>query len=365
MSQKQTKANFMSDNAAGATPKVMAALQDANVGKAPAYGNDTWTERATGAIRDVLEAPNAEVLLTATGTAANALALATITPPYGAIYCHPQAHINSDECGAPEFYTSGAKLVLVEGEHGKIKPEDLNALLEEGGRGVHHVKPATVSLSQSTEAGTVYSVDEVRAIADVAHAHGLKLHMDGARFANALIATGASPCELSWKAGVDILSFGLSKNGGLSAEAVVQFNPVPMEAGKAKGGAKGDVTDLEFRRKRAGHLVSKMRFIAAQWIGALDGGDWLKTASHANARAAELADGLTSLKAAELMHPVEANEVFVRLASSIADQLEADGFGFYRWQNTPAGVTLRLVTAFDTTEDETAEFLDAVRRHLG
>lgn len=357
MSQKQTKANFMSDNAAGATPKVMAALQDANVGKAPAYGNDTWTAQATQAIRDVLEAPNAEVLLTATGTAANALALATITPPYGAIYCHPQAHINSDECGAPEFYTSGAKLVLVEGEHGKIKPEDLNALLDEGGRGVHHVKPATVSISQSTEAGTVYSVDEVRAIADVAHAFGLKLHMDGARFANALVAAGASPCELSWKAGVDILSFGLSKNGGLSAEAVVQFNPAPVEAGK--------VTDLEFRRKRAGHLVSKMRFIAAQWIGALHGGDWLKTASHANARATELADGLKGMKAAELIHPVEANEVFVRLASSIADQLEADGYGFYRWQSAPGSVTLRLVTAFDTTEAETAEFLDAVRRHLG
>lgn len=357
MSPETSKANFMSDNAAGATPKVMAAVQAANGGRAQAYGNDAWSDQATHAIRGVLGTPGAEVLLTATGTAANALALATITPPYGAIFCHAEAHINMDECGAPEFYTGGAKLVLIDGDHGKFTAGQLKAALDEGGRGVHHVKPAAVSISQSSEAGTVYSVDEVRAIADVAHALGLKLHMDGARFANAVVATGASPAELSWQAGVDILSFGLSKNGGLSAEAVVQFDGPAKEAGA--------ITDLEFRRKRGGHLVSKMRFIAAQWIGALEDDDWLKTAANANARARQLADGLQGLSAVKLIHPAQANELFVRMASRVVDQLEADGFGFYRWRSEAGAVTLRLVTAFDTSEDEVADFLRAVRQHLG
>ena len=347
-------ANFMSDNASGASVKILAALSEANEGWARAYGGDDLTARAEAVILELFGAPDGLALLTATGTAANALALAAICPPYGAIYCHDEAHINVDECAAPEFFTGGAKLVTLTGEHGKLSAAELNDRLSEPNRGVHQVKPAAVSISQATEAGTVYTLDEIAAIADVAHSHGLKLHMDGARLANALVALDVDPKAMR-EAGVDVLSFGLSKNGALMAEAVVAF-----DASDAMR------VDLAYRRKRGGHLVSKMRFIAAQWLAALDGGHWLENATLANARAAELGHGLAALDGATLAHPVEANTVFCNLARTTADALEADGFGFYRWDESDDApdLTVRLVTAFNTEPEAVEAFIASAKRHM-
>src|SRR6185312_1799022 len=238
----------------------------------------------------------------ATGTAANALALAALTPPWGAIYCHEAAHIQSDECGAPEFFAAGAKLLPLAGEDAKLMPATVEAALLERGV-VHHVQPSALSISQATEAGTLYRPAEIAALGALARRHGLALHMDGARFANAVAALGCAPADLTWRAGVDALSFGATKNGALAAEAVIFFDPAKA-------------ADLAYRRKRAGHLFSKMRFLSAQLDAYLADGLWLRNARHANAMAARLGQGLARLPGARLVHPVEANEVFVELAEA-------------------------------------------------
>ncbi|HYG85727.1 MAG TPA: low specificity L-threonine aldolase [Azospirillum sp.] len=323
--------DFRSDNVAGAAPEVVDALAQAARGTASSYGEDAWTARLKTQLAGLFETEVA-VFPVATGTAANALALAAMTPPYGAIYCHEDAHINVDECGAPELFTGGAKLVGLKGPGGKLTPATLESALAGAGRGVvHHVQPAALSLSQATESGTVYRPDEVAELSDLAHRAGLAVHVDGARFANAVVRLGCTPAELTWKAGVDALSLGGTKGGCLAAEAVVIFNPALAE-------------DFGYLRKRGGHLLSKMRFVSAQLESWLAGDLWLRLARHANAMADRMAAGLAALPGVEVAYPVEANEVFVRLPETAVAALETAGFRFHRWN----GTLLRLVTAFDT-----------------
>ncbi len=341
--------NFCSDNTAGAAPEIMAALADANAGQATSYGDDDLTGRLAERFGEVFETDVA-VFPVATGTAANALALAAMAPPFGAIYCHREAHIAVDECGAPEFYSGGAKLVPLDGANGKLDAEGLAGVLAGAGAGVvHHVQPAALSLTQQTECGTVYGVDEVAALCEVARGHGIGAHMDGARFANALVHLGCAPADVTWRAGVEVLSFGATKNGALAAEAIVVFKPELAR-------------ELGYRRKRAGHLLSKMRFVSAQLDAYLDGGLWLRNAGHANRLAAVLAQGMASVAGAELIYPVEGNQVFVRLGEPVIAALLADGFAFHRWGGE-GDATVRLVTAFNTAEEDVAAIVDAARRH--
>ncbi len=345
--------NFLSDNTAGAAPAVMEAVLRANDGREASYGADEISRRLTRRFSDLFE-KDVVVHPVLTGTAANALSIATLCPPWGAVLCHAGAHIHVDECGAPEFF-SGAKLVPVDGPGGKLTPAGLSAALGHFQPGfVHHVQPRMVSLTQATELGTAYAPDEIAAISAVASEREMVVHMDGARFANAVAGLGRSPAELTWKSGVDVLSFGATKNGALAAEAVIVFNPHL-------------VADFEYRRKRSGHLVSKMRFVSAQLDAMLDGGLWLSLAGQANAMARRLEAGLKSIQGVVIAHPVEANEVFFTLPDQGArERLEKQGARFYVWSPAHEPVPLiRLVCAFSTTQAEVDAFLAATRRTLG
>lgn len=337
--------NFMSDNAAGAAPEIIAALARANDGMAASYGGDTVTARLTEKLSTFFEKEVA-VFPVATGTAANALALATLTPHYGAVFCHEGSHIHVDECGAPEFY-SGAKLVPLAGAQGKLTVTGLKSSLAHFNRGfVHHVQPATISITQATELGTVYTPGEVSALSQFAAHEKLALHMDGARFANALAHLKCSPAEVTWKAGLDALSFGATKNGALGAEAVIFFDPARA-------------ADISYRRKKAGHLFSKMRFLSAQIEAMLDNGLWLRLASNANAMATRLSEGLQVLSGYAIVQPVQANEVFVKVPSEAAmKSLEGAGAKFYLWEPVTDGRPLiRLVCSFATSAQEVDAFI--------
>lgn len=338
--------NFCSDNVTGVSPEILQALAAANGGAAASYGADAITERLQRRFMELFEHEVA-VFPVATGTAANALALATLTPPYGVIYGHGEAHFHVDECGAPEFYTGGAKLTVLGGEHAKITPATLAAAVT--GKGVvHHSQPATVSLTQATEAGTVYKSDEIGGIAEVCRQHGLAFHVDGARFANAVAALNRSPADLTWRSGVEALSFGATKNGAMAAEAVVFFDPAKA-------------ADFAFRRKRGGHLFSKMRFLSAQLDAYLADDLWLRNARHANRMATRLAEGLAGVAGARLRHPVEANEIFAELPEPVIRGLFAAGFLFHRWGGE-TDTCVRLVTAFDTAPADVESFLAAAKR---
>jgi threonine aldolase len=343
--------NFRSDNEVGAHSRIVEAVGRAFAsGSAPSYGADDWTHRVEHRLRDLFEKPDLVAFPVATGTAANVLSLACCTPSWGAIYCHPQAHIAVDEANAPEFFTSGAKLCLIDGAAGKIDPKKLAEALAQPVYGVvHHPQPAAVSITQATECGTVYAPEEIAALASSTHRHGLKLHMDGARFANALSFVGCAPAELSWKAGVDVLSLGATKNGALAAEAVVFF-----DAGLAR--------EFEFRRKRGGHLLSKMRFLSAQLDAYLADGLWLDNAHHANAMARRLVAGLSALKGTQLLYPVHANEIFVVLPAHMHDELQAAGAQYHPWpSDRPGERAFRLVTAFDTDPKDVDRFLSIAK----
>ncbi|MDP1748659.1 MAG: low specificity L-threonine aldolase [Reyranella sp.] len=343
--------NFRSDNEVGAHPAIIEAVRRAfSSGTAPSYGADDWTHRVEQRLRELFERPDLVAFPVATGTAANVLSLACCTPPWGAIFCHPAAHISVDEANGPEFFTSGAKLCPVDGPAGKIDPRKLAATLAEPVYGVvHHPQPAAVSITQATECGAVYGPEEVAAIATSTHRHGLKLHMDGSRFGNALAFVGCTPAELSWKAGVDVLSFGATKNGAMAAEAVVFFN-----ADLAR--------EFEFRRKRGGHLLSKMRFLSSQLDAYLTDGLWLANARHANAMARRLVAGLTPLKGTQLLYPVEANEIFVVLPAHMHDALAAGGAQYHPWpSDRPGERAFRLVTAFDTSPADVDQFLSIAK----
>lgn len=341
--------NFKSDNVSGIAPEILAALAGANAGAAPSYGDDAITARLTRRFCELFEREVA-VFPVATGTAANALALAAVMPAWGVVYCHEDSHIQTDECGAPEFFTGGGKLMPLPGQGAKLAPELIEGRMGDQGV-VHHAQPAAISITQATEAGTVYRPAEIEALAAVARRYRLALHMDGARFANAVAALGCRPADITWRAGVDVLSFGATKNGALAAEAVIFFDPARTAA-------------FAYRRKRAGHLFSKMRFLSAQLDAYLADELWLRNARHANAMAARLADGLARLPGARLRDPVEANEIFIELPEAVIAGLEAEGFEFYRWGG-PAARCIRLVTAFDTSAADVDALVAAAARRAG
>jgi threonine aldolase len=347
--------NFASDNAAGIAAPILEAISRANAGYALGYGNDAWTRRVESRFAEIFEHEVA-VFLVPIGTVANALALAHVTPPWGAVLCHAESHIATDECGAPEFFGGGIKLVGLAGEGSKISARTLRAALEGEWGGPHHVTPAALSLSQATESGTIYRVAEVKELADIAHARGVAVHMDGARIGNALARMNVSPAEATWKAGVDVLSFGATKGGAMGAEAVIFFDP--------KRGA-----NMPDRRKRGGGLASKHRFIAAQMEAYLADDLWLTLARHANAMADALGAGLAAAGCAPVW-PVEANEVFAPLPAATDKALKAAGAAYYPWTSgsLPRGAALkpnetlvRLVTSFQTTQDDVDKFLAIVR----
>lgn len=337
---------FTSDNTAGVAPEVLEAVIAASSGHALPYGGDPYTIRARARFAEIFER-EVDVLPVATGSAANALALAALTPPWGSVLCHRDSHINTDECGAPEFFTGGAKLVPLPGEGGRIDTEQLRAAASRKVGDVHSVQPSVLSITQITETGARYTLEQIRALTRIAENAGLRVHMDGARFANAVAASGCTPAELTWRAGVDVLSFGATKNGTMTADAIVVFD-------------RSLTPELSFRTKRAGQLTSKMRFHSAQLDAYLTDDLWLRNAAHANAMAARLARGLAELPGADLLHAVEANILFCRLRQPIIDGLVAEGFGFHhdRWE---PGVC-RFVTSFVCTERDVDTLLDAVRR---
>ena len=340
---------FASDNGSGAAPEIMAAVQRANEGYARSYGADAIMDRVRRKIRAVFEAPEAAVYLVATGTAANALALALYAQPWSAVFCHEDAHAALDECGAPEFY-SGAKLALVPGRHGKMTPETLTqALGKVGESGVHGVQRGMLSLTNVTEAGTVYTPSEIAALTALAKAKGLPCHLDGARLANALIATGATAAEMTWKAGIDVVSFGGTKNGCLGVEAVVIFDPAKA-------------WEFELRRKRGGHLFSKYRFLSAQMEAYLEGGLWLRLATQANTMAARIATGLKTIPAASLLHPADANILFLEWPEGTHAVTEAKGAIYYRWPAPAGREAARLVASWSTTEQDVDGLLAALRQ---
>ena len=343
--------NFGSDNVTPVCAPIMAAINAANTGLVPSYGADEITERLQGAASKVFER-EVSIFPVATGTAANALALAQLSPPFGGIYCHEGAHIVTDECGAPELFTGGAKLLGLPSPSGKIGPDAIDASVAlANDMGVHHVKPSAVSVTQATELGTVYALGELEAVTAAAKRHGLAVHMDGARFANALVHLGCSPAEATWKAGIDVLSFGASKNGALAAEAVVFFDPRRAE-------------DFERRRKQAGHLWSKLRYLSCQLVAYLENDLWLQNARQANAMAARLAEGLANVAGAKLLQPVQANELFVAVPERLIDALESEGFHFYRWPwlKVAEGAAIRLVTSYATTRADVDDFLRCAER---
>jgi threonine aldolase len=346
----QRSFDFRSDNVAGVAPEVLTALYAAAEGSASSYGEDAITRRVEARLAELF-AHDVTVFTVATGSAANALALAQLVPGWGSVLCHREAHIATDECGAPEFYSSGAKLALLDGAHGKISAETVAAHLARDSRGVHHVQPMAVSISQSTEAGTCYTPAEIAAIAEASRGHGLKFHMDGARFANALARLGCSPAEATWQGGVDVLSFGITKNGAMAAEAVIFFDAALAE-------------DFAYRRKRGGHLFSKGRFASAQFEAQLTDGLWLTLAGHANAMAARIGQALNGIANVSLLHPVEANELFVLMPDAVIGRLESAGFRFYRWE-TAEGSCIRLVTAFDTQAGHADALVGAIRAAAG
>jgi threonine aldolase len=340
---------FTSDNASGAAPEVMAAMNAANQGFARSYGADALMDRVRDQIRTTFEAPDAAVFLVATGTIANSLSLALFCPPWGAVFAHKDAHIAQDECGAPEFYTHGAKLIGVAGDHGKMTPASLAAAIDPVGQGgVHGVQRGMVSITNVTEWGTVYSSAEVAALAATARAAGLPSHLDGARFANALAATGATAAEMTWKAGIDVVSFGGTKNGCLGVEAVVIFDPA-------------HAWEFELRRKRGGHLFSKHRFLSAQMSAYLEGGLWLRLAAHANAMGARLAAGLATVSGATLLHPVDANMLFPEWAPGTHDRAEARGAAYYRFPAPEGRERARLVASWSSTEVDVDALIKALK----
>ncbi|MEQ8179770.1 MAG: low specificity L-threonine aldolase [Amphiplicatus sp.] len=345
---------FGSDNWAGVASEIMEALARANDGLAPAYGGDAISARASARFSQVFECEVA-VFFVATGGAANGLALSVLTPPYGMILCHEESHIQMDECGGPELLTGGAKLVPVSGFAAKLTPEAVAARLAGFPDRPPHGMPAKVlSLTQATECGAVYTQAELSALASLAREQGLAVHMDGARFANALVHLGCTPAEMTWKAGVDVLCFGGTKNGCMAAEAVVFFDPEKA-------------SDFAFRRKRAGHLWSKQRFIAAQFEAYFENDLWRRLATHANAMAKRLSSGLAALDGVRIVYPTEANEVFAAFPDGVAARLREKGAVFFPWRtpgDTTGGKTNRLICSFRTQAEEVDRFLDLARAAL-
>ena len=338
------KYQFTSDNCSGICPEAWAAMAEANAGHAANYGNDDWTRRAADAIRGIFES-DCEVYFVFNGTAANALALASLCQSYHSILCHEVAHVETAECCAPEFFANGSKILLLQGAHGKINPAEIERAVKKR-KDIHYPKPRVLSLTQATETGTVYSPVEIQSLAEAAKKFGLRLQMDGARFANAVASLGVTPADLTWRAGVDVLCFGGSKNGIALGEAVVFFD-------------RELARDFDYRCKQGGQLASKMRFLSAPWLGVLKEGAWLRHARHANEMAKRLEAGLRKIPGVEISHPVQSNAVFVRMARPVEEKLRGQG-----WQFSTGGVTTgasRLMCGWDTTPEEADAFVADLR----
>src|SRR6266568_1652880 len=340
MMEPPLRRQFASDNYAGICPEAWAAMAEANSGHAPGYGDDVWTERAADLIRGLFET-DCEVFFVFNGTSANSLALASLCQSFHSILCHESAHVETDECGAPEFFSHGTKVLTIAGANGKIAPADVERMVRRRSD-VHYPKPRVVSLTQATELGTVYAPDEIKAIWARAKSLGLRVHMDGARFANAVASLGVSPKEITWQAGVNVLCFGGTKNGIAVGEAVVFFNPDLAR-------------EFDYRCKQGGQLASKMRFLSAPWVGLLQDGAWLRHAKHANAMARRLESAIRPLPGIKIAHPVQTNAVFARLPDEVVQAMHQRGWRFYThiggWEES------RLMCSWDTTAEDVDAFV--------
>ena len=336
---------FFSDNTGTASPEILAALTDANHGLVSAYGNDPWTLRLDDCLSTYF-GTSVRAFPVATGTAANSLSLATLTPSYGLIFAHEEAHIANDEAGAPGFFSGGAQLSLLQSPGGKLSRAVLAAALEAHGVSVHTLQPKALALSQATELGTAYRPDELRELCQLAHDHGLKVQMDGARFANSVAFLDCHPGDVTWRAGVDVMTFGATKNGALAAEAVVFFD-------------KALVGDFELRRKQSGHLLSKSRFVSAQLLAYVESGAWLRNARRTNELAQKIGRAANGL----LMHPVEANEIFLALGTERKQTLRQAGFEFYDWGPASTGET-RFVVSWDQRDEDVSALCAALEKLL-
>lgn len=330
---------FASDNYAGICPEALAAMAKANQGHESSYGNDAWTAKASDLIRDVFET-KCEVFFVFNGTAANSLSLASLCQSYHSILCHEMAHVEVAECGAPEFFANGTKLLLLSGPDGKVDPKSIERAVNKR-TDVHYPKPRALSLTQATEVGTVYSVEDLRALTDVARRFNLRVQMDGARFANAIVSLGVKPREITWESGVDVLCFGGTKNGIGIGEAVVFFN---LELAR----------EFDYRCKQGGQLASKMRFLSAPWVGILEDGAWLRRAEHANAMARRLESAIRSVPQVEIAYPVQTNSVFARLRPRVVEGMHQRGWKFYT--HVGAADEARLMCSWDTTEGDVDSF---------
>ncbi len=339
--------HFASDNYAGVCPEAWAALAESNANHSVAYGDDPWTARAADLIREVFET-DCDVFFVFNGTAANSLALASLCQSYHSILCHETAHIETDECGAPEFFSNGTKVLQLQGANGKIDASKIEALVKKRSD-IHFPKPRAVSVTQATELGTVYTVDELRSIGLAAKSFNLKYHMDGARFANAVASLGVKPKEITWQAGVDVLCFGGAKNGLFAGEAVVFFR-------------KELAAEFDYRCKQAGQLCSKMRFLAAPWVGMLRDGAWLRHAAHANAMAARMRDALEAIPQVKILFPVQANSVFVDMPKPLVAALRQKGWKFYDFIGSGG---CRLMCAWDTQPEDVDNFAADIKKILG
>jgi len=342
---KRERVKFASDNVAGACPEVLDAIIKANEGDSTPYGNDQISKELQDKFSEIFE-KEVIVFPTASGTAANALALSTMTPSFGNIYCHKLSHINTDECGAPEFYTGGGKLVTLQGIKGKITADELDKAIT--GKGiVHHTQPSSVSITQVCETGEVYQLDEIKKISDITHKNNLNMHMDGARFANALVSLDVTPAEMTWKSGIDVLSFGATKNGCIAAEAIIFFK-------------KDLVGNVAFLMKRAGHLLSKMRFVSAQLDAYITDNVWLKNARHANKMGKRLSEGLNNHSDINLSYPTDANEIFATFPRNKIEHLNSAGYMINEdeWD----GKAVRLVAAWNTKDNDVDDFLEILKQ---
>jgi threonine aldolase len=334
---------FASDNYAGICPEALQAMQSANVGFVPSYGDDVWTELACQHLRQVFET-DCQVFFVFNGTAANSLALASLCRSYHSVICHELAHVETDECGAPEFFSNGTKILHLPGPDGKFDLAEVERAITRRSD-IHYPRPRVLSLTQATEVGTVYTSEEIRAASELARHYGLRVQMDGARFANAVVSLDVSPADITWKAGVDVLCLGGAKNGMAIGEAVVFFD-------------RELASEFDYRCKQAGQLASKMRFISAPWIGMLEGGTWLKNARHANECAALLEKKLSRIEGVRIMYPRQANSVFVEMREAVAACLREAGWHFYSFIGSGGG---RFMCSWQTTEGDVLMLADAVQ----
>jgi threonine aldolase len=339
---------FTSDNCSGICPEAWAAMAEANISHEPSYGNDAWTQRAADRIREIFE-KDCEVFFVFNGTAANSLSLASLCQSYHSVLCHEHAHVETAECGAPEFFANGSKILLLQGAHGKIDPAEIERAVKKR-TDIHYPKPRVLSITQVTETGTVYSVAEIQTLAETAKKFGLRVQMDGARFANAVASLGVAPADITWRAGVDVLCFGGSKNGIALGEAVVFFD-------------HDLARDFDYRCKQGGQLASKMRFLSAPWLGMLKDGAWLRHARHSNEMAKRLEAGLRKIPGVDISHAVQSNVVFAWISKPVEEKMRARG-----WQFSTGGVTpgdSRFMCSWDTTPADVEAFVAEVRETAG